>query len=111
MIKLIELLVQIRYLIFKNFDPIENRRLFLVVHVNITEKCFAFQWIFAVGESKLESGESEETTSFNGIVTVGVLGEEAGLRRERRAARPAGKMQSERNIVVLHYFRGKKMGA
>ena len=43
-IKLIELLVQIRNLIFKNFDPIENRRLFLVVHVNITETCFAFQW-------------------------------------------------------------------
>ena len=38
-IKLIKLLVQIRNLIFKNFDPIENRRLFLVVHVNITEKC------------------------------------------------------------------------
>ena len=38
-IKLIELVVQIRNLIFKNFDPIENRRLFLVVHVNITEKC------------------------------------------------------------------------
>ena len=88
-IKLIELLVQIRNLIFKNFDPIENRRLFLLVHVNITEKCIAFQWIFAVGESKLESGESEETTSFNGIVTIGVLGEEAGLRRERRVARPA----------------------
>ena len=35
--------------------------------------------IFSVGENKLESSDSEETTSFNGIVTVGVLGEEAGL--------------------------------
>ena len=34
---------------------------------------------FQLGENKLESGESEETTSFNGIETVGVLGEEAGL--------------------------------
>ena len=43
MIKLIYFLVQIRNLIFKNFDPIDNRRLVLVVHFKITEKCFAFQ--------------------------------------------------------------------
>ena len=44
MIKPIKLLVQISNLNFKNFDPIVNRWLFLVVHFEITEKRFAFRW-------------------------------------------------------------------
>ena len=88
-IKLIEFLVQIRKLIFKNFDPIENRRLVPVSMSKSRKSALPSNGIFAVGESKLESGESEETTSFNGIVTVGVLGVEAGLRREPRVAGPA----------------------
>ena len=39
----------------------------------------------SVGENKLESGVSEETTSFNGIVIVGVQGREAGLYPWREA--------------------------
>ena len=57
--------------------------------------------IFAVGESKVESGESEETTIFNGIVTVGVLGEVAGLRRELKVARPARCHAKERSIYSI----------
>ena len=59
--------------------------------------------IFSVGESQLdlglESGDSEETNSFNGVVIVGVLGEEAGLRRDARAARCRAKEISLYSII------------
>ena len=38
---------------------------------------------------------------FNGIVTVGVLGEEAGLRRERRVARLARCRAKERSLYSI----------
>ena len=83
MIKLIYFLVQIRNLIFKNFDPGRVRLItddFSLWSILKSRKsALPSNWMLSVGENKLESGVSEETTSFNGIVIVGVQGREAGL--------------------------------
>ena len=62
-----------------------------MVHFEITESAVPSNRIFSVGESKqnLVSPKKQPVSSFNGIVTIGVLGEEAGLHRELRVARPA----------------------
>ena len=71
MIKLIELLVQIRNLIFKNFIRLITDDLSLWSNLKSRNRALPSNGMMSVGENKLESGVSEEATSFNGIVTIG----------------------------------------